>query len=127
MPGVPMLKIDELIGVFMIYRLEVKPFTSKQIALVESFADQAVIAIENVRLFAEVQDRTHELTESLEFRLLQATCLASSVVPRRRSCPFLKLSFKPPAIFAEQIWLCSTVSRTTCTTWSRPTTPRRPL
>ena len=66
--GVPMLKGDELIGVFMIYRLEVRPFTPKQIELVTTFADQAVIAIENVRLFDEVQARTAELTESLEYQ-----------------------------------------------------------
>jgi len=63
---VPMLKGDELLGVILTYRLEVKPFTDKQIALVETFADQAAIAIENVRLFNEVQARTSELARSVE-------------------------------------------------------------
>jgi GAF domain-containing protein len=69
--GVPILKGKELLGVIMIYRLEVKPFTDKQIALVETFADQASIAIENVRLFEEIQARTRELTQSVgELRAL---------------------------------------------------------
>jgi transcriptional regulator with GAF, ATPase, and Fis domain len=63
---VPMLKGDELLGVILTYRLDVKPFTDTQVALVETFADQAVIAIENVRLFDEVQARTRELSEALE-------------------------------------------------------------
>ncbi len=64
--GVPILKGDALLGVMMIYRLEVKPFTDKQIALVETFADQAAIAIDNVRLFEAEQQRSRELAESLE-------------------------------------------------------------
>src|SRR6476646_2206814 len=56
-----MLKGDDLIGTITIYRLELKPFTDKQIALVETFADQAVIAIENVRLFDEIQDKNRQL------------------------------------------------------------------
>ena len=59
--GVPILKGDELLGVMMIYHLEVKPFTDNQIALVETFADQAAIAIENVRLFDEIQDKSRQL------------------------------------------------------------------
>src|SRR5262249_21772942 len=64
--AVPILKGEELLGVILTYRLEVNPFTDKQIALVEAFGDQAAIAIENVRLFDEVQARTRDLSESLE-------------------------------------------------------------
>jgi two-component system, NtrC family, sensor kinase len=59
--AVPMLKGDDLVGTITIYRLKLKPFTDKQIALVETFADQAVIAIENVRLFNEIQDKNRQL------------------------------------------------------------------
>jgi GAF domain-containing protein len=64
--AVPIVKGDDLLGVMVIYRLEVAPFTAKQIALLETFAGQAAIAIENVRLFDEVQARTRELSEALE-------------------------------------------------------------
>src|SRR5262245_6579203 len=64
--AVPLLRGEEAIGAITIRRFEVKPFTGKQIELVTTFADQAVIAIENVRLFDEVQARTRELSESLE-------------------------------------------------------------
>jgi GAF domain-containing protein len=64
--GVPMLRGDELLGVIVLIMGQVQPFTDKQIGLITTFADQAVIAIENVRLFDEVQARTRALTESLE-------------------------------------------------------------
>src|SRR5262245_21371987 len=63
--AVPMLRGEELLGVLCLFRPEVRPFTNKQIELVETFADQAVIAIENVRLFDEVQARTQELSQSV--------------------------------------------------------------
>ncbi len=66
MLAIPMLRADELLGVITIYRLEVQPFTDSQIALVETFADQAAIAIENARLLTELQAKNASLTEALE-------------------------------------------------------------
>src|SRR5204862_286908 len=62
----PLLRQEEPIGAILIRRMKVSPFSDKQMALLTTFADQAVIAIENARLFDEVQARTRELTESLE-------------------------------------------------------------
>jgi two-component system NtrC family sensor kinase len=81
--GVPMLREGAATGVIAMMRSEVKPFTDKQIELAQTFADQAVIAVENVRLFEDVQMRTEELTESLnelraaQDRLVQTEKLAS--------------------------------------------------
>jgi class 3 adenylate cyclase len=69
---VPILRSNDLLGVIMIYRLNVQPFTDKQLALVETFADQAAIAIENTRLLNELRERTEEvekLNQQLEERV----------------------------------------------------------
>ena len=77
--GVPMLRGDDILGVIILYKLEVQPFTDTQIELLKTFADQAVIAIENVRLFTELKARTQELTRSVgELRALSEVSQALS-------------------------------------------------
>jgi signal transduction histidine kinase len=73
--GVPLMREGTAIGVIMLLRRTVRPFTDKQIELVSTFADQAVIAIGNVRLFEELQARTRDLSESLQHQTATADVL----------------------------------------------------
>jgi len=67
--GVPLFREGIPIGVMSLTRAKVQPFTDKQIELVGTFADQAVIAIENVRLFDEIQDKSRQLAEASERKI----------------------------------------------------------
>ena len=80
--AVPLIREGVGLGVIHFRRLDVRPFSDKQIALVKTFADQAVIAIENVRFFKELQERNSELREALDHQT--ATCEIFGIIAARR-------------------------------------------
>ena len=83
--AVPLLREDRLLGVIALRRREVRAFSEKQIALLQTFADQAVIAIENVRLFNELEARNRALTEALEQQSHQRDPARDQRIANRRA------------------------------------------
>ena len=120
MLGVPLLREGSPIGVFAMTRRVAQPFSEKQIELLTTFADQAMIAIENARLFDEVQARTRELSESLQQQTATADVL--KVISRSTfDLPTVLSLWNRQPTFAKRIWRESSGRRTKLSTSKRAT------
>ncbi|HZZ25083.1 MAG TPA: GAF domain-containing protein, partial [Roseiarcus sp.] len=105
---IPLMRQDELVGIFSLGRPEPEPFTPSQIKLVQTFADQAAIAIENARLFNEVRARTEDLSEALQ----QQTTTADVLKVISRSAFDLQVVFE--TLVSSAVELCGADAGTIC-------------